>query len=73
MEDIRKKMESLRSETQNALNRAAQLEVEAKEANSRADKTEELVLNIFTFLPNIIDLNSQTFLATRTSEKASTD
>lgn len=43
MEDIRKKMESLRSETQNALNRAEQLEMEAKEANSQADKTEDLV------------------------------
>jgi hypothetical protein len=43
MDDIRKKMESLRSETQNALNRAAQFEKEAKEANSLADKTEELV------------------------------
>jgi len=45
MEDIRKKMESLRSETQNALNRAAQFEMEAKEANAQADKTEDLVIN----------------------------
>lgn len=49
MDDIRKKMESLRSETQNALNRASQFEKEAKAANTLADKNEELVWFIFHF------------------------
>ena len=49
MEDIRKKMESLRSETQNVLKRAAHLEEESKEANSQADKTEDLVRTFYLF------------------------
>ena len=43
MDAIKKKMQSLKSETENALARAAQLEAEAKDANTRAEKTEEHV------------------------------
>ena len=43
MDAIKKKMQSLKSETENALGRAAQLEAEAKDANTRAEKTEEHV------------------------------
>lgn len=43
MDAIKKKMQSLKSETENALARAAQLEAESKDANARAEKTEEHV------------------------------
>ncbi len=43
MDAIKKKMQSLKSETENALARATQLEAEAKDANTRAEKTEEHV------------------------------
>lgn len=43
MDAIKKKMQSLKSETENALARAAQLEAEAKDENARAEKTEEHV------------------------------
>jgi len=43
MDAIKKKMQSLKSETENALARATQLEAEAKDANGRAEKTEEHV------------------------------
>jgi len=44
MDAIKKKMQSLKSETENALARAAQLEAESKDANVRAEKTEEHVI-----------------------------
>ena len=43
MDAIKKKMQSLKSETENSLARAEQLDSEAKEANNKAEKTEELV------------------------------
>ena len=43
MDAIKKKMQSLKSETDNALARAMQLDSEAREANQRAEKTEEHV------------------------------
>ena len=43
MDAIKKKMQSLKSETDNSLARAEQLDTEAKEANSLAEKTEEHV------------------------------
>ena len=43
MDAIKKKMQSLKSETENSLARAEQLDAEAKEANNRAEKTEEHV------------------------------
>jgi hypothetical protein len=46
MDAIKKKMQSLKSETENALARAAQLEAEAKDANARAEKTEEHVRSL---------------------------
>ena len=43
MDAIKKKMQSLKSETDNSLARAEQLDTEAKEANTLAEKTEEHV------------------------------
>ena len=43
MDAIKKKMQSLKSETENALARAAQLDSEAQAANTKAEKTEENV------------------------------
>jgi len=43
MDAIKKKMQSLKSETENSLTRAEQLDTEAREANTRAEKTEEHV------------------------------
>ncbi len=43
MDAIKKKMQSLKSETENSLARAEQLDAEAREANTRAEKTEEHV------------------------------
>ena len=43
MEAIKKKMQSLKSETDNALQRAEELDKEAKEATQRAEKYEENV------------------------------
>ena len=43
MDAIKKKMQSLKSETDNSLARAEQLDTEAKEANALAEKTEEHV------------------------------
>ena len=43
MDAIKKKMQSLKSETENALARAEQLDAEAKESTKRAEKTEEHV------------------------------
>ena len=52
MDAIKKKMQSLKSETDNSLARAEQLDTEAKEANSLAEKTEEHVSfkNLFRLL-----------------------
>ena len=43
MDAIKKKMQSLKAETDNSLARAEQLDSEAQEANRRAEKTEEHV------------------------------
>ena len=43
MDAIKKKMQSLKSETDNALSRAEELDGEAKEATLRAEKYEETV------------------------------
>ena len=43
MDAIKKKMQSLKSETENSLAKAEQLDAEAKDANNRAEKTEEHV------------------------------
>ena len=73
MDAIKKKMQSLKSETDNSLARAEQLDTEAKEANSLAEKTEEHVSfkNLFSLyekLQNgyfilIIELKCDTFLS----------
>ena len=47
MDAIKKKMQSLKSETENALARAAQLDAEAKDSTKRAEKTEEHVRKIW--------------------------
>jgi len=46
MDAIKKKMQSLKSETDNSLARADQLDTEAKEANALAEKTEEHVRDL---------------------------
>jgi hypothetical protein len=43
MDAIKKKMQSLKTETETSLSRAEQLDAEAIEANRRAEKTEEHV------------------------------
>ena len=43
MDAIKKKMQSLKTETENSLARAEQLDSEATEANRTAEKTEEHV------------------------------
>ena len=43
MDSIKKKMQSLKTETDNALQRAEELDKEAKEATQRAEKYEESV------------------------------
>ena len=50
MDAIKKKMQSLKSETENSLNRADQLEAEATEANAKAEKTEEHVRKLCSIL-----------------------
>ena len=47
MDAIKKKMQSLKSETDNALSRAEELDGEAKEATLRAEKYEETVSVLF--------------------------
>ena len=54
MDAIKKKMQSLKSETDNSLARAEQLDTEAKEANALAEKTEEHV-SIRIILENPFD------------------
>ena len=46
MDAIKNKMKSLKSETENSLTRANQLDTEAKEANQRADKNDEQVRDL---------------------------
>ena len=48
-------MQSLKSETDNSLARAEQLDTEAKEANTLAEKTEEHVS--YTLFSRIINTN----------------
>ena len=43
MDAIKKKMQSLKTDTDNSMARAEQLDAEAREANHRAEKTEEHV------------------------------
>ena len=47
MDAIKKKMQSLKSETDNALTKAEELDREAKEATQRAEKYEENVRKIY--------------------------
>ena len=54
MDAIKKKMQSLKSETDNSLARAEQLDTEAKEANALAEKTEEHV-SIKTIFGHLFD------------------
>ena len=57
MDAIKKKMQSLKSETDNSLARAEQLDTEAKEANALAEKTEEHVsYNIESLSGHFIDI-----------------
>ena len=51
MDAIKKKMQSLKSETDNALSRAEELDGEAKEATLRAEKYEETVSTVIFGLP----------------------
>ena len=51
MDAIKKKMQSLKSETDNALSRAEELDGEAKEATLRAEKYEETVSTLIFGLP----------------------
>ena len=53
MDAIKKKMQSLKSETDNALSRAEELDGEAKEATLRAEKYEETVSVSFHKLKSI--------------------
>ena len=48
MDAIKKKMQSLKSETDNALSRAEELDGEAKEATLRAEKYEETVSLLYS-------------------------
>ena len=48
MDAIKKKMQSLKTETDNALQRAEELDKEAKEATQRAEKYEESVSFVLT-------------------------
>ena len=50
MDAIKKKMQSLKSETDNAALRAEELDKEAKEATQRAEKYEENVRETENFL-----------------------
>ena len=52
MDAIKKKMQSLKSETDNAALRAEELDKEAKEATQRAEKYEENVREMKLFLVN---------------------
>ena len=68
MDAIKKKMQSLKSETENALARAAQLDAEAKDSTKRAEKTEEHVrihnvTNEFLIFLNRVNLLLVTFRA----------
>ena len=49
MDAIKKKMQSLKSETDNALSRAEELDGEAKEATLRAEKYEETVSFLYFY------------------------
>ena len=53
MDAIKKKMQSLKSETDNALTRAEELDGEAKEATIRAEKYEETV-SLFLSALNLV-------------------
>ena len=50
MDAIKKKMQSLKTETDNSIARAEQLDAEAREANTRAEKTEENVSESMKFI-----------------------
>ena len=47
MDAIKKKMQSLKSETDNALTKAEELDIKAKEETQRAEKLEENVRLVF--------------------------
>ena len=65
MDAIKKKMQSLKTETENSLARAEQLDAEATEANKRAEKTEEHVsddINVVKFERAFQQLETSAFL-----------
>ena len=55
MDAIKKKMQSLKSETDNALTKAEELDIKAKEETQRAEKLEENVRLVFENLKKKID------------------
>jgi hypothetical protein len=61
MDAIKKKMQSLKSETENALARAAQLDAEAKDSTKRAEKTEEHVRKILILFSYTLGTNWMLF------------
>ena len=64
MDAIKKKMQSLKTETENAMARADQLDAEFRAATTLAEKTEETV-SFLVFLASTINI----FLGERSSEK----
>jgi len=69
MDAIKKKMQSLKSETENALARAAQLDSEAQAANTKAEKTEENVRDLqkkMQHVENELDVCIEKLLSTDT-------
>ena len=70
MDAIKNKMKSLKSETENAVTRANQLESEAKEANQRADKYDEQVRDLQKKMQHVEnDLDTTMDKLTSTSSK----
>ena len=54
MDAIKKKMQSLKSETDNALTKAEELDIKAKEETQRAEKLEENVRIFYQILQYFI-------------------
>ena len=69
MDAIKKKMQSLKAETDNSLARAEQLDSEAQEANRRAEKTEEHVRDLqkkMQHVENDLDITIEKLSSTTT-------
>merc|ERR1712117_656533 len=69
MDAIKKKMQSLKTETENSLARAEQLDAEATEANKRAEKTEEHVRDLqkkMQHVENDLDITIEKLSSTTT-------